>query len=493
LSLLAALTCFALYLPWGRSSAARAIVVQIVLCVAVYFVAGAGGLLFPVLVAVCELLVRRRRLAAVTAVLGGLGVPWAMGMSLFGLGIAEAYGGFVVSDPGVPAWRRPHVLVLYLFFPAVLAAASLLARPPVWRGRTAKAHVRPSTQKGPGRIRRMVGYLERGRRKGAIQTAAVFLAAGTAAWLSLDAGNKVELLADYYSQREMWPDVLDAADRMPYGLYSVRSNKNVMLALYHTGRLGDEMFRYPQIPRADLYIVPEAQRNAHSYFQESRLFLELGQVNRAERCACEAFETSGDLPAILEHLAVINIVKDRPETARMFLTALSKKPLHRRAATKMIRRLEEDPRLERDPRIRKIRRLMVRVDSVSPQPAEELLVALLRSNPRNKMAFELLLAHYLRTGRPDRVVACLEQPTGFEYRRLPRHFQEAIVVRSIVLDGRLPLAGGQLDQEVVARAGEFYSILASHEGSRETARKAALAAGFGDSYFFYYEFGVSGL
>ena len=74
LSLLAALACFALYLPWARPSAAGAIVVQVVLCVAVYFVAGAGGLLFPVLVAVYELLVRRRWLVAVTAALGGLGV-----------------------------------------------------------------------------------------------------------------------------------------------------------------------------------------------------------------------------------------------------------------------------------------------------------------------------------------------------------------------------------------------------------------------------------
>jgi len=489
LSLLAALACFALYLPLARRSAASALVVLIVVCVGVYFIAGAGGLLFPVLVAVYELLVGRRWLVAVTAVLGGLGAPWAMSMTFFGRGIEEAYGGFLVSDPGVPACWRPYVLALYLFFPVVLAVAALLAR----LGRRAKAHERPSPGRVWSRIRRVLGYVGRGRGTWAIQTVAVLLAAGAAGWLSLDAQNKFVLLTDYYSQREMWPEVLDAADRLPYGLYNVGSNRNVMLALYHTGRLGDAMFRYPHIAGADLYVMPEAGRDGHSYFQESRLLLELGQVNRAERCACEALESAGDLPAILEHLAVINIVKDRPETARMFLTALGKKPFHRRAAGKMLRRLDEDPRLESDPRIRRIRRSMVRVDSVAPQSVEELLQALLRNDPRNKMAFEFLMAHYLSTGRPDKVVERCEQPTGCEYHRLPRHFQEAIVVHSMVVHGRLPPARDPLDPEVIHRAAEFCDVVAGHGGNEEAARKAASAAGFGDSYFFFHRFGVSGL
>jgi hypothetical protein len=493
LSLLVALACFALYLPRSRRSTAQAIVVHVVVSAGAYYVAGAGALLFPVLVAIYELSVRRRWLVAVAAVLCGLGVPCVVGMLWFGGGFEEAYAGFVVSVPGVPAWRRRHVLALYLFYPAVLASATLLACWLAWRGRRAKADGSPPSRTGRSRTRRWIATLWRGRPARAIQTAAVLLAAGAAAWLSLDDWNRVELLVDYYSQREMWPEVLDAASGLPYGVYSTRANKNIMLALCHTGRLGDEMFRYPQIPGTDLYSVPEATRDAHSYFQESRLFFDLGQVNRAERCACEVFETAGDLPVILEHLARINIVKDRPETARMFLNALASKPFHRRAAREMIRRLDRDPRLESDPRIREIRRSMVRVDTVAPQSVEQLLLALLQTNPRNRMAFELLLAHYLRTGRPDKVVACLEQPTGFEYRRLPRHFQEAFVVRSMVAEGRLPPAGGRVDHEIIDRARAFYSVVAGHRSSKEAARTAALAAGFGDSYLFFYEFGVSGL
>jgi hypothetical protein len=491
LSLLVALACFALYLPWARSAAAGAIVVQVVVSVAVYFAAGAGGLLFPLLVAVYEVVVRRRWLVAVTAALCGLGVPWVMGVSLFGRGIGEAYGGSFISAPGLLPWGWPYVLALYLFFPSVLAVAASLA----WWGRRARTRERPSPPTDSSRTRRAFRFLWRGRQKWALQTVAVVLAAGAVGWLSWDARLKLALRVDYYSQREMWPAVLDAAARSPYGLYSVSVNRNIMLALYHTGQLGDEMFRYPHVLGADLYLYVSqpAERTPNSFFQESRLFLELGQVNRAERCACEAFETAGDLPAILDQLAVINVVKDRPETARMFLTALSKQPLHRRAAREMLQRLEEDPRLESDPRIGRIRRSMIRVDSVAPQPVEELLLALLRRNPRNRMAFEFLMAHYLCSRQPAKVVQWLEQPTGIEYKRLPRHFQEAIVVHSAMASGQLPPAGGRLDPEVIDRAAEFRDVLASHGTSEEEARTAALEAGFGDSYYFYHVFGASGL
>jgi xanthine/CO dehydrogenase XdhC/CoxF family maturation factor len=46
--------------------------------------------------------------------------------------------------------------------------------------------------------------------------------------------------------------------------------------------------------------------------------------------------------------------------------------------------------------------------------------------------------------------------------------------------------------ETLARAAEFIGLLAS-TSSREEALKKAVKAGFGDSYFFYDIFGISGL
>lgn len=468
LTLLAALACFAIYLVAARRSATTGFVALVGLFVGVYYAAGAGALLFPALVVPYESLVKRRPLLAVSALVCALVVPWAVGMTFFHVSFHEAYLGFLVSASGVIGWGQPCVLALYLFFPIVLAVAALPIRGPGWWS-----------------SERCLSW--------AIQLAVVLLVVGAAAWFSLDRGGRVVLRMDYYAQQEEWSKVLVVADQMPAGQFSVRCNRNIMLAQYHTGRLGDEMFRYPQLPGIGLYSAPSSERGPDSYLQESQICLLLGQVNLAERWASEALECNGDLPAILKVLATINIVKDRPETARMFLTALSKKPLHRRWAREMLQQLNEDPRLASDPRCNELRQSMAQEDNVESLSPEVMLVSLHQRIPGDRKAFELLLAHYLHSCRPEKVVYWLQQPTSFHYETLPRHFQEAIVIYSIMAHGCLPQNDPRVSQEVIDRAVELDSILAEYGRGNPKTREAALAAGFGDSFLFYFNFRMSGV
>jgi len=265
-----------------------------------------------------------------------------------------------------------------------------------------------------------------------------------------------------------------------------------MLALYHTERLGDEMFRYPQRPGVDLFRTPDEAEDPGSHYQESRLFLEMGQVNQAEKCASEALEVCGDLPAVLKELTLVNVVKGRPETARIFCNALARHPLQQRAAREMLERLSADPELSGDPRVSRIRRNLVEKDFVELNTSvEEFLLALLEKNSRNRMAFELLMAHYLAVGRPDGVAAWLPKLKDFSYPAIPRLYQEAAIIHARSTGKRPVIPGYELDAAVRARADQFASLAAGAR-SREGAMQAAWEAGFGDSYFFYWAFGVSG-
>jgi hypothetical protein len=266
-----------------------------------------------------------------------------------------------------------------------------------------------------------------------------------------------------------------------------------MLALYQTGQLGDRMFHYAQPVADDLLHTPEDFRDPGTRFQESRLYLDLGLVNMAEKAACEALETCGDLPAVLEELAIIHLVKGRPETATILLGALARHPFCRRAAREMLQRVEADPGLDDDPRVAAIRRNMMDKDSVSRKlTAEDVLLALLEKNPHNRMAFEYLMAYELLTARPEKIAAGLERLKGISYPKIPRHFQEAMAICTVARGGRPPVAGYTVDPEVVRRLEVFSQIL-SRAKSQEGAARSALAAGFGDSYFFYFKFHLSGL
>ncbi len=489
LSLLVALGGFALYVRLAPRAPIKRLPVLLLACLILYHIAGAGSLLFPVMVAVDEFLIAGRKPVAAAALACGLVVPWTAG-TLLGLDLKEAYGSFLVSAAGVVPGRWPLTLALYLFFPTVLAGTA------VWgaaRARNVSPAPKRRSRRGDSSPSRESRRFLPGRMPARIMaTAAFFSGVAAAIWFSLDSLARTMLEIDYHSQHERWTEVLRSADRLPQGLYSVRCHRNIMLALYHTGRLGDEMFRYPQRPGVDLFHTPQEHRDMGTYYQESRLLLDVGHVNHAERCAYEALEGSGDQPAVLEQLAVISIVKGRPETARIFLNALAKHPFHRRAARDMLQRLEADSTLENDPRVSRIRGNMVHKDSVAiAMNVEEVFSALLEKNPHNKMAFELLMAYYLGAGRPEKVVANLPRLKDFSYPRVPRHYQEAWVICTGSPDSPPPIPGFGLDAEVLRRARDFRRITASAGGPQDAAR-TAWEAGLGDSYFFYFASGVWG-
>ncbi len=506
LSLLTALGAFALYVRLAPEALIRRGGILLIACLVLYHVAGAASLLFPVLVAVDELLVARREPVAVAALTCAVVIPCAAGV-LFGVDFREAYAGFLVegyagflvSAPGVAPGSGSYTLALYLFFPTVLAGSVLWGNaragevsPGAKAASAGPTPERRSREGGPSPSRKPRRFAVERIPARAVAAAAFFLGIGAAAWFSLDSRTRTVLETDYYAQRERWTEVLRSAERLPEGTYNLRYNRNIMQALYHTGRLPDEMFRYPQRGGVDLVYTPPEYRDLGAYFQESRLFLDLGHVNLAERGAYEALANTGEQPAILKQLALIYVLKGRPEAARVCLRALGKHLFQRRASREMLRRLEADPALENDRRASRIRANMVSRDAIAQEiDAEGFLQVLLESNPHNKMAFELLMAHYLCDGRPEKVVANLPRLRDFSYPRVPRYFQEALAVYSVSSNRPLPVAGLEPDPEVLRRLEDFQRIM-SGATSPEEALGGILEAGLGDSYFFYLASGVSG-
>ncbi|MCL4203041.1 MAG: hypothetical protein KJ000_11110 [Pirellulaceae bacterium] len=492
LSLLVALALFLIYQRLAPRNAVTRVVLLLVLSGAAYIVAGPKGLWFPILASVYEWPINGHAGRAVVALVSALLVPGLLGVLLFRLPGREVYTGLLLSAEGLAEGDWLYALVLHLYFPVVLTGAVL--RPlavTCWRSCRAKLAVIAAN---PSRGERLVRFLRRGESRWSVKLAGICLAAGAIAWSTLHADTRFALLLDFYCQRERWHDALRTADSRPQNVAYDRNQRNVLMALYHAGRLGDTVFSYPQAAGRDPYLVPQAERDVHAYLQESRFNLELGLVNRAEKCAYEALAGTGDLPAVLEHLAMIHIVKDQPEAAKVFLNALGKKPLHRRVATDLLQRLEFDPRLESDPRVRRLRRCRLSEDRVSAAlvgNCEESLRALLDQNPDNRMAFEFLMVHYLRTVRPGQVVEALSQLERFGYSEIPRHFQEAVFVHASQTNTPFPLNEYRFDRETQARAAAFFNIL-GRSSDREEAKQRAFEAGLSDSYFFYCWFGVSG-
>jgi hypothetical protein len=203
-------------------------------------------------------------------------------------------------------------------------------------------------------------------------------------------------------------------------------------------------------------------------------------------------------------LALINIAKGQPEAARVCLQAMSAYVHHGRWARDALRRLEADPLWSGDPEIARIRAAMPTEDVIFairprrsddyPPSVQDELTELLRRDPHNRMAYEYKMAFHLLTWRIDEVVGELDRLDEFDYPDVPRHYQEAAAIYGLIYRGGPDLDERWVRAEVRNALSDFLRRMAGdfRNGGASEAM-AELASDYGNSYFYYYFFGVSGV
>jgi hypothetical protein len=243
------------------------------------------------------------------------------------------------------------------------------------------------------------------------------------------------------------------------------------------------MFSYPQSVPALLMGTDEPMS-----WQWAAIWLDAGFVNAAEHNLAQAQETLGEQPAILQQLALIHMAKGNIGTARIYLKALARTlSLHEWAAKYLID-LEHDPELPQDAQIQWLRSTMPKTAVLIGQNATgDWFLELLNRNPKNRPAFEYLMALCLMAARPDKVVENIHRLNDFDYARpyLPEHYAEAVVAFMAGGKGLNPdLHGWQIREETRQRFRSCMEIARRHKDDRP-AMTSELRQKFPGSYFRY--------
>jgi hypothetical protein len=306
----------------------------------------------------------------------------------------------------------------------------------------------------------------------------------------------------WHAAHGRWDQVLAIARQTPRQRFPQLLSYAVNRALQAQGRLGDEMFRYPQthfslMTRSD----PRAPGNRGTlwmrcagYFQLGDLLYELGLLNDAEHEAHEALEMWGDHGEPLIRLAKINILKGQTSAARVFLNVAARDPVWAPRARELLRALARDPRLGSDPELERVRARALLADSAELVDFPTSLRMLLARNPRNRMAFDYLMASLLLSRRPDLAVLELPRLDAFGAEPLPRHYQEAVVLVEAIARHRVDLRARTVDPAVRQSFEEFIKLLGCDRDELlvmalrplPPAVVAALHERQSDTYFHYF-------
>ena len=458
-------------------------VLFVVAFVLLYYLAAGGALLFAAMVAVGELVLRRRVVPAVIAVLVAAFVGLLASRIFLGLDQADALGRFLSVDPGIAVRSRAYVLVLYLFFPlAVLAGQGLriIVQNGVKTAKRRDAQSQASAGRGPLWRRGMVKWTAR--------MVLVLGIGGGAVFLSINSSRRTMLRITSLGTRGQWGEIIRMAVKSPSILSNVYVNHDVDLALFYAGQLGSNMFSFPQEPEALLLGDPVGGGHALRHLKMNDMRLALGYVNQAQKQANDIIEDLGECPFIIEQLAMIHIVKRQTDAARVLLNRLCRDLIYRRAAQALLARLDDDRGLDTDAAVRRLRACMSSEDRVvTGGTPEEVLTESLRRNKGNRMAFEYLMAYYLLTGQHDKVADNMYRLDDFGYGAIPRHYEEAILLHTAAPGTNVELGSRRISEASRQRFVQFDAMRSGFRGDRQAA-VLELGPQFGNTYFFYFVF-----
>jgi tetratricopeptide (TPR) repeat protein len=302
-----------------------------------------------------------------------------------------------------------------------------------------------------------------------------FLLGWAIIWMTF---NKQQILLaqiDSASSRGQYESVLAAARQLR--TLNHPAAIQVRLALYHTGRLAEELFSF-----RNMLEDPPSGRVGEDLRAQSETLFDLGLINDAEHDAHEALEMEGYRPDLLRLLARINLLKDRPQAAQVFLNVLSLIPFQDQSAN------YSWP--ARGPQICPTERQLlenVRARALTKEiphlglPVGALLDAALASNPTNRMAFEYAMATDLMDLNLERAVRRLRYFEKFNYPRIPRSYEEAVLLYQDLTGIPVDLRGRIIRPQTIERFRQFKEGFVFRPG-----RAAINAPDFKDTYWLYY-------
>jgi hypothetical protein len=434
-----------------------------------YTAAAGQAFVFTAAVVLHELLVRRRPAESLIHLLVSGAIPYAAVSMGVMLSVTDAYTLHLSwSGDRLAMWL---LWCLYGFLPLAAMAAAGRARV-LATGRWAGLWDRLTVGR-PAGVRRL-------------QAAGMLCIAAIAGWFSYEADGRAFLEMDYYAHTCQWERVIECARRgmagSSFGLFEANR------ALYHCGRLADDLFSLPQRAGGKGLFLPSDQCQFLP-LRASDLFLDLGLVNEAQHWAHEAMSVTGETAWNLQRLVQVNEIKADQAVADKYLARLRQTFWYDRRAGSADRHglLGQDPSALPD--LAAVRANMPVADFLCSPSEPERSLEEMAKNTRNKMAFEYLMAYCLLEGDLSRFVAHLGGLKDLGYSRVPRHFEEALLIYLQVAGQRdvaLP-AGLAVSQQTRDRFADFNRILSSHGGDRQAAR-LELAAKYEDTYWFYAQY-----
>lgn len=297
---------------------------------------------------------------------------------------------------------------------------------------------------------------------------------------------KTELLMgmDHCVQCSDWNGTLKLSSSYPDKNLLVMYFTN--LALYKTGRMGDQLFHYPQSGIGGLWLVWNA--DGITQFYGSEIYYHLAYMNEAYRWAFEAMVAKGPNPRSLKRLAITSIINGDLAIAEKYLNVLDQSLFYRRWALHYLSYINNPKSINEDKEINEKRHFEIQKDFISSMYDYDIrLPQLLESHPDNRMAFEYLMSSMLLEKNLRVFAANIYRLKELGYNSIPVHYEEALLVYMRYAKMNIIPEGYAIRKATQIHFSEYVNMVSSFGNNRKLAAESMYSK-YGNTYWYYLEF-----
>ncbi|MBN1758222.1 MAG: hypothetical protein JW863_07895 [Chitinispirillaceae bacterium] len=429
----------------------------------VFYITGGGGFLLFQMLCLATVLVRLRKTALpdLAIMFLSFGLPYAANRFLFHGTFELAYLRLLIPDGYYHP--KPVLYLLFLYYPLVVVALAFLTE-------------RKQNSYGSERVTLIAAV---------IQIVIVVGVTVPAAVLPLHAEEQFTAQIKYLAYQGRWEELLRntrghrSTDRLVHF--------NRYRALYHTGRLPDDLFRELNVWGQHALFLG-AHAGGSVLMENSELYFEMGHIRAARQWAYEAQTIFEYSPRVLRMLTLTNIIEGNYQAAAITARLLEKSIMQRFWVRKYLRGLRDTTVFTGDQPVREMRaRMPTEIFFMDGKNPQKELRALLEKNPNNRMAFEYLMAYLLLADRTDEFdltdeIAWLRR---LGYPEMPQTYQEALLVHLSRKGLAWENPGGYAINPVnVNGYADYMNILRDHRMNPRSAAKI-LYEKYACSYWYY--------
>lgn len=317
----------------------------------------------------------------------------------------------------------------------------------------------------------------------AVPAIILFLAAGYTLYIYYNPDMARVINMERFVFEERWDEAVSYHEKNPSRNLIGQYFYNV--ALTETNQLCDRMFTGRQDFAAKSLFLPWDEKHLN---WGSQVFYSLGLINEAHRWAYEEMVVYGLRPQNLKMLVRTNLINGNFTMAGKYTGILKETFFYRKWA-------EEYEKLLGDTAAVRSHYLLGKKTEIFPgenffiflESPQDNLPLLVETNPKNKRAFEYLMAWLLLHKDVETAVKNIPMMRELGYERIPLHIEEAVMI-FYNSTGRMPeLAGLSVSIATRERFSRYVSAY-SELRKRNALKKENLQLTFGNTYWFYYHF-----